>query len=47
MKEHNLAELNRMKVKELVEIAQELGMTEAEIKESKKQNLIFRILINK
>jgi transcription termination factor Rho len=44
MKEHNLAELNSMKVKELVRIAQELGMTEAEIKESKKQNLIFRIL---
>ncbi len=44
MKEHNLAELNRMKVKELVGIAQELGMSEAEIKESKKQNLIFRLL---
>jgi transcription termination factor Rho len=44
MKEHNLAELNRLKVKELVGIAQELGVTEEEIKQSKKQNLIFRIL---
>jgi transcription termination factor Rho len=44
MKEHNLAELNGLKVKELVTIAQELGLTEAEIKESRKQNLIFRIL---
>jgi len=44
MKEHNLAELNGLKVKELVTIAQELGLTDAEIKESKKQNLIFKIL---
>ncbi len=44
MKEHNLAELNGLKVKELVEIAKALGVTDAEIKESKKQNLIFRIL---
>jgi transcription termination factor Rho len=44
MKEHNLAELNGLKVKELVEIAQALNLTEAEIKESKKQNLVFKIL---
>ena len=44
MKEHNLAELNGLKVKELVTIAQALDLTEAEIKETKKQNLIFKIL---
>jgi len=44
MKEHNLGELNGLKVKELVMIGQELGLTEEEIKGIKKQNLVFRIL---
>ncbi|MGB2908938.1 MAG: transcription termination factor Rho [Candidatus Aminicenantaceae bacterium] len=44
MKEHNLAELNGLKVKELVIIGQELGLKEEEIKGTKKQNLVFRIL---
>ncbi len=44
MKEHNLGELNGLKVKELVVIAQELGLTEEDLKGIKKQNLVFRIL---
>jgi transcription termination factor Rho len=44
MKEQNLAELEKLKKDELVEIAEALGLPPEEIKGTTKQNLIFKIL---
>ncbi|MFC2161439.1 transcription termination factor Rho [Acidobacteriota bacterium] len=44
MKEFNLVDLEEKGLKDLVKLAGEIGLTEEEIKDSKKQNLIFRIL---
>ncbi len=44
MKEHNLAELGKLKKEELISMAKDLGITDDEIKGSNKQNVVFRIL---
>ncbi len=44
MKEFNLADLEENELKGLVSIAKEIGITEEDIKDTKKQNLIFKIL---
>jgi len=44
MKEFNLADLEEKELKGLVSIAKEIGITEEDIKDTKKQNLIFKIL---
>jgi len=44
MKEYNLNELEEKKVTELQEISEEMGLTKRDIENSKKQNLIFKIL---
>jgi transcription termination factor Rho len=44
MTEYNLAELEKIKVADLVKMAEELDLTKEEIKGATKQNLIFRIL---
>lgn len=44
MKEYNLAELEEHDIKKLVTIADELGLSEEEIKDSNRQNLIFKLL---
>ncbi len=44
MKEFNLAELDEQKNDKLISVAAEFGLTEEDIKDTSKQNLIFKIL---
>jgi transcription termination factor Rho len=44
MKEFNLAELDEQKISKLISMAAEVGLTEEDIKDTSKQNLIFKIL---
>ena len=44
MKEFNLVDLEEKKLKDLVSTAKEIGITEEDIQDTKKQNLIFKIL---
>ncbi|MCJ7580696.1 MAG: transcription termination factor Rho [Candidatus Aminicenantes bacterium] len=44
MKEYNLVDLEEKGLKDLVKLAGEIGILEEEIKDTKKQNLIFKIL---
>jgi len=44
MKEYNLADLEEQTLKDLVKLAGEIGLTKEDIKDTKKQSLIFKIL---
>ncbi len=44
MKEFNLRDLEEKEFKDLVSMANEIGLTEEDIQDTKKQNLIFKIL---
>jgi transcription termination factor Rho len=44
MKEYNLVDLEEKELKDLVKLAGEIGIAEEEIKDTKKQNLIFKVL---
>jgi len=44
MKEFNLVDLEEKNLKDLVSTAKEIGITEEDIQDTKKQNLIFKVL---
>ena len=44
MKEYNLVDLEEKKLKDLVKLAGEIGLKEEDIQNTKKQNLIFKVL---
>jgi len=44
MKEFNLVDLEEKTLKDLVKLAGEIGLTEEDIKDTKQQNLIFKVL---
>lgn len=44
MKDYNLAELEDLGLKKLLQVAGELGLSDEEIQETKEQNLVFKVL---